>query len=208
MLTIAVLNAKGGCGKTTIATNLAAWFSLQGYRTALGDMDAQRSSRYWLARRPNTAAEIESVKLHKQFREPTKKTSRFVIDGAAAMDRGEVKDVIAQADVILVPILPSTYDQEATRVLLERVADIKRVRKGKRHIAFVANRIRPRTRNAAALETFLAEQPFPTIGRLRDTQIYSNAADSGLSIFETREARAKQYAEEWAGLTAHLEALA
>jgi hypothetical protein len=48
----------------------------------------------------------------------------------------------------------------------------------------------------------LAEQSLPTI---RDTQFYSNAADEGLSVFEFRDKRARQYAEEWSGLTAHLE---
>jgi chromosome partitioning protein len=205
MDTIAVLNAKGGCGKTTIATNLAAWFALHGYRTALGDLDAQRSSRYWLARRPAAAATIEPVKLHKQFRDPPGKTERFLIDCAAAMHRGAIKEVIARADVILVPVLASTYDQAATARLLEHVAGIKRVRKGKRRLAFVANRVRPRTRNARALDDFLGKQQFPTVARLRDTQIYSNAADEGLSLFEWRERRARQYADEWSPLVDYLE---
>lgn len=204
MLTVAVVNAKGGCGKTTIATNLAAWFALQGYRTALGDMDAQRSSRYWLSLRPDSAAAVDAVKLHKRFRDPPKSTTHFVIDSTAAMDRGDVEDVIAYTDVVLIPILPSTYDQHATERMLEHIADIKRVRKGKREVAFIANRIRPRTKNAQALERFLGDQSFPTLARLRDTQIYPNAADHGLSIFESRDKRARDYADEWRDVMAAL----
>jgi len=206
MLTVAVVNAKGGCGKTTVATNLAAWFAGRGHRTALGDMDAQRSSRYWLEQRPDTAAAIDGVKLHKKFRDPPKKTARFVIDAAAAMDRADVEDVIAYADVILIPVLPSTYDEHATERMLEHITAIKRVRKGKRRVAFVANRLRPRTRNTARLEEFLARQSFDTLARLRDTQLYANLSDHGLSIFEAREKRAQGYAREWETLTQRLEA--
>jgi len=208
MLTVAVVNAKGGCGKTTIATNLAAWFARQGHRTALGDMDAQRSSRYWLGQRPATAPAIDTVKLHKKFRDPPDNTARFVIDAAAAMDRDDVADVIAFADVVLIPVLPSTYDQHASQRMLEHIGRIKRVRKGKREVAFVANRLRPRTRNASALERFLKDQPFATLARLRDTQLYPNVADQGLSIFEARDRRARAYADEWRDLTDRLESLA
>ena len=52
MRQIMVLNAKGGSGKSTIATNLASYYALQGYDVVLADCDPQGSSMAWLDARP------------------------------------------------------------------------------------------------------------------------------------------------------------
>lgn len=205
MLTIAVINAKGGCGKTTIATNLAALFALQGRNVAVCDLDAQKSARRWLERRPQQAPRVQRAPLKKNGLQVPDGVTRVVIDGNAAMDKDEAKWAIGRADLIVVPILPSVTDRDATRRLLDRVGDLKRVRRGKRAIAFVANRYRRRTRATADLEAFLQEQSWPVLARLRDTQLYTNAGDTGLSIFELRERRAREYAAEWQALADDLE---
>mgnify|MGYP006280744845 CR=1 FL=1 len=205
MLTVAVLNAKGGCGKTTIATNLAALFALQGRGAALCDLDAQKSARRWLERRPRDAPRIHRAPLKKNGLDVPDGVTRVVIDGNAAMDKDEAKWGIGRADLIVVPILASLTDRDATRRLLDRVARLKRVRRGKRRIVFVANRYRRRTRAATELEGFLAEQEWPVLARLRDTQLYTSAGDAGLSIFELRERRAREYAAEWQPLADDLE---
>ena len=58
---IMVLNAKGGCGKSTIATNLASYYATQDKKVALADYDPQRSSLDWLAKRPADRPVIEGV---------------------------------------------------------------------------------------------------------------------------------------------------
>jgi len=205
MLIIAVLNAKGGCGKTMIATHIAALCAREGKRVALCDLDAQKSARRWLERRPRDAASIERAKLKKDGLRVATGVTRVVIDGAAAMDRAEAKELIARADVIVVPVLPSMADREATETLLERLASLKRLRKGQRALAFVANRYRRGTKAAGALDDFLAQQQWPVVGRLRDTQLYTNAAERGLSVFELRESRARSYAAEWQDLADFLD---
>ena len=54
MRTIAVINAKHGCGKTTVATSLAAMLSFEGHRVALGDTNPLPLAEEWLSRRPMT----------------------------------------------------------------------------------------------------------------------------------------------------------
>ncbi len=58
---IMVMNAKGGCGKSTLATNLASYYADAGYGVALADYDPQRSSLDWLDRRPDTRPKIAAV---------------------------------------------------------------------------------------------------------------------------------------------------
>jgi chromosome partitioning protein len=58
---ILVTNAKGGCGKSTIATSLAAYFASEGYATALVDYDPQASALTWLEERPAEFAPIAGV---------------------------------------------------------------------------------------------------------------------------------------------------
>jgi len=208
MLTIAVMNAKGGCGKTTIATHLAALFALQGRTVALADLDRQRSSRMWLERRPANAPPIERARFRKGEIVTSGRATRLVVDGAAAMERAESKWVIARAGIILIPVLPSAYDQEAATRMLKAIGSIKRVRKRKRSILFVANRHRARTRAATELDEHLAAQDWPVIARLRDSQLYARAADTGLSLFELRERRAREYAADWQELADFLESRA
>ena len=59
---ILVTNAKGGCGKSTIATSLAAYFASEGYATALADFDPQASALSWLEQRPADYAPITPVR--------------------------------------------------------------------------------------------------------------------------------------------------
>src|ERR671911_320527 len=58
MIAVLVANTKGGCGKTTISTHLAAAFATTGRRTALADADRQHSSFQWTRLRPGNAAAI------------------------------------------------------------------------------------------------------------------------------------------------------
>jgi len=89
---ILVANRKGGCGKTTIATNLAAAFAAGGLTTALADVDRQRSGLDWLGLRPATAAPIARLDWHKEITEPPGEVQRLVIDAPAALRMSDVED--------------------------------------------------------------------------------------------------------------------
>ncbi len=200
MQVIAVANIKGGCGKTTVATHLAAHFAGQGLTSVLGDLDPQKSASKWLKRRPDTAAPIQSLQIGKTGFKPPKKTDVVVVDCVAAMGRAVVKDVVQQADVVVVPVLPSAFDEQATRRFVKQLEALKPIRKNKRAVLFIGNRIRTRTRAAQQLEEFLAGLRFPMVAGLRDTQQYVNAAATGLSLFDHKGARVQSYKDEWSPL--------
>ncbi len=209
MLIVAVANTKGGCGKTTVATHLAAHFAIKGLRTGLADLDRQQSARAWLDRRPTEAAPIADVDLDvaagKTPKSLGKRLDRLVVDCPAAMTKDTVKDVVRQAETIVVPVLPSTFDEDGTLRFLKHLMKLKTVRTHRRDVTFVANRVRARTRAADRLEAFLAGLEFPIAARLRDSQMYANAVAGGLTLFESGGVRAQPLRDEWAPLFALLE---
>lgn len=200
MLSVLVGNIKGGCGKTTIATHLASSFAAMGMRTAIADCDRQRSALGWLKRRPEQAAAIAGLDWSKDLGEPPKGLDRLVIDAPAAMHHKDVESLIDIADVVVVPVLPGAFDQDATAHFLKKLSGVKAVRKNKRVVAIVGNRLRPGTKAAEQLDVFFASLGFPVVARLRDSQIYPNLAAQGGSVLEGRDRRARDYAREWVPL--------
>jgi len=203
MMIVAVLNTKGGTGKTTIATHLAAHFANKGYKTGLADLDRQKSSNGWLARRSEALAPITKVDLESD--KPHKTLDRLVVDVPAAMRRSAVADIVDRANVLVIPVLPSAFDEDGTKRLLKHLDTLKTVRKGKRDICFVANRIKLRSRSNDHLETFLKDLPYPVMVRLRDTQNYVNFAADGGSLFDSANVRLADYKKEWQPLLDYLE---
>ena len=100
------------------------------------------------------------------------------------MSRDVVKDVVKRADVIVIPVLPSAFDEDGTRRFIDQLAALKPIRKNKRAVAFIGNRVRLRTKAAERLNHFLEDLGFPTVAMLRDTQLYALAAQEGLAIME------------------------
>lgn len=197
LVSVLVGNVKGGCGKTTIATHLASAFAASGYGTILADCDRQRSSLKWLARRPERSSHIAGLDWSKAVSEAPEQAERLVIDAPAAMRHRDAKELVALADIIVVPVLPSLLDEDATSYFLRKLGEIKAVRRNKRAITLVGNRIRTGTRAAEELERYFAGHEPALLARLRDSQLYPALAQAGTTVFEGGGARARPYAEEW-----------
>ncbi len=138
MMIMAVVNTKGGSGKTTLATHLAAHFARRGLKTGLADLDPQQSANGWLTRRPYTLPAIAAVDLENDNK-PPKGLDRLVADAPAALKRKAVADVVETADVLVIPVLPSIFDEDGTIRFLKHLDTLKAVRKGKRDTQTYAN---------------------------------------------------------------------
>ena len=203
MKTILVASSKGGAGKTTLATNLAAYFALEGKRTVLVDADPQRSSTRWAERR----AELETAVL------PIDGTSkrawrawlpddaeRVVIDAPAGSMADDLEHFLEHVDAIVVPVLPSALDIEATVGFLNTVAKVKRVRKQKLPVGLVLNRAKPWTNASQQALEMLKTWPYPVVTQLRDTQAYVVLVGLGRSLFDYHSAQVREHQADWVPL--------
>jgi len=202
MQTILVANPKGGSGKTTLATSVAGWLAGKRQRVALQDLDPQRSSAEWLARRPALFPPIVAVEPDAKSRELKEdRVQWLVVDTPAGLHGDDLRDAVRRADVMLVPLTPSAFDMAATQHFLAAIHDFKAVRKGTLALGIVAMRVDARTRSAADLDAFLADFDFPIVGHLRDTQVYIHCARDGASVFDLPRSRGEQDWEQWKPLT-------
>jgi chromosome partitioning protein len=197
MIRVLVTHIKGGCGKTTIASNLAAAFASGGLKTALADVDRQHSALDWLALRPAAAPPIEPLDWRKATDGPGNGVARLVIDAPANLRMKEVDALIREADVVVVPVLPSLFDERSTRRFLSKLEELKPIAKGRKGVVVVANRVRARSRAVQRLDAFLAEIDAVPAARLADRSIYGEMAAMGLSVFDLKGKSAQEVHDEW-----------
>lgn len=203
---IIVLNPKGGCGKSTIATNLASYFASTGRKVALVDYDPQRSSLDWLERRPASRTPIKGIPgFKKGMKNVPHDADVAVIDAPARSHGKELTNLLNHAETILVPVLPSTIDMQATSKFITEVMATPRLKKKKAKIAVLANRVRDNTIIFDELDAFLRDLNVPYIATLREAQNYIRAYTRGLGIHELPQYLAWPDLEEWGPLTDWLE---
>ncbi len=200
MFSVLVTNPKGGSGKTTVATNLAAAFAAAGHRSWLADVDRQRSSLGWLSRRPAMAHPINGLDWVKALGKPPAKQGVLVIDAPAAIKSGKTDALVAIADVVVVPVLPSVFDQDTTATFLKRLDDLKPIRKNKKSVAVLRNRVRRNSRAAARLDLFMIGTGRQDLGVLPDRALYPELASQGLGIFDLGTKQGVTLQQDWQAL--------
>lgn len=200
MHSVLVASSKGGCGKSTIATQLAAWASVSGKRTVLVDLDPQRSSLHWCERRAQAEAAAvlglpgEDGRWQRRLPEDTE---WLVFDAPAGSQPATLKSVIERIDTLLVPVLPSAFDLEATAGFLDALSSHRRMADGSLQVGLVANRLRMNTQASQRAVAQLAEWPWPLRAELRDSQSYVLLAALGKSLFDYDNEAVRAQAEPW-----------
>jgi chromosome partitioning protein len=192
MNTTLVINAKGGVGKTTITTNLASYFAARDITTTIADFDPQGSSLNWLAQRSSEARKIYGADLSTRIgaglasgkRIIPRDTRQLIIDAPAGPSRLLLQDLLARAQSILIPVAPSAIDVHATANFIKELLLVGHVRFRAIRVAVVANRVRNSKPVYAPLERFVASLGITFLGRVTDSDLYVEAAESGIGVFE------------------------
>ena len=197
MRAIMVLNTKGGCGKTTLATNLASYHVRQGHSVILADFDPQGSSSEWLDARPEDRPRIQGVKAWKDPVRAPEKPDCLVIDAPAGVHGRELTHLVRHAHHILIPVLPSPIDIRAAAHFIAELLLTRQAMGSAATVAVIANRVREHTLIYKDLERFLGSLEIPFIATLRETQNYIRAAKQGLGIFELPFAQVAEDLVEW-----------
>ena len=186
MHVIAVLNQKGGSGKTTIATHLARALQLDGDGVLLVDSDPQGSARDWAAVRedqPVTVVGIDRPTIERDLKQIARKD--FVVVDGAPQAADLAVSAIKAADFVLIPVQPSPYDIWATADLVELVKQRIEVTDGRLQAAFVVSRAIKGTKIGAEVVEALADYGLPVLeSRITQRVSYPGTAAAGTTVLD------------------------
>ncbi len=198
MLTILVINSKGGSGKTTLTTNLASYYASRKLKTALMDYDPQGSSMQWLRARPDRMEKIHGANAAPPKGATIQRSSQvwipadtevMIIDAPAGVKGLLLQELVRRTNFIVIPVAPSPIDIRSTADFVKELFLFGGARASKAKIAVVANRVRSSSSSVyASLERFLNSLKLPFLTNIRDSEVYLDAAEKGLGVFEMDEA--------------------
>lgn len=187
MRVIAVLNQKGGSGKTTIATHLARALQLDGNDVVLIDSDPQGSARDWAAVRedqPLSVVGIDRPTIERDLKSLGHKD--FVVIDGAPQAADLAVSAIKAAHMILIPVQPSPYDIWATADLVDLVKQRIEVMEGKLKAAFIVSRAIKGTRIGSEVTHALNEYGLPVLdARITQRVSYPSTAAIGNTVLDS-----------------------
>lgn len=183
---IAVLNQKGGSGKTTIATNLAHALQRDEYKVLLVDSDPQGSTRDWNEANGGSIIPVVGLDretLAKDLQAISHGYDWIVIDGAPQIAKLSAA-AVKTADLVLIPVQPSPYDIWACADLVDIIAARREVTEGKPKAVFVISRAIKNTKLSTEITNALEDYNLPVL-KVGTTQrvAYPTTAAEGLTVF-------------------------
>ncbi len=227
MRKIMLLNAKGGCGKSTLATNLASYYAAQGKSVVIADFDRQGSSMEWLEARPQDRPPIRGIAAWRDPVRVPRSTDYVIMDVPAGAHGADLTALVRRAQTVIVPVLPSPTDIRAAAHFIHEALLVGKIVRDETRLAVVANRVRENTsiQNTMEnvlnrmnisystlntqiyhnLERFLSRLRIPFIATLRESQNYLVADARGLGIFDLNRSQVARDAEQWEPLLKWLE---
>lgn len=202
---VVILNPKGGCGKSTLATNLAAFYAQQGKTPTIMDFDPQGSAITWLKRRSGSLPTIHGIAAYKKTVQTTRSwqlrvpddTVNVIVDSPAGIGHDDLREITRDSTKILIPVLPSSIDIDAVSHFIADLQLIAKAGSNNRKLAVVANRTRKNSKSLARLMRFLESLDIPIIAVLRDSQSFVESAEEGIGLHEMQSSRVRPDLEQF-----------
>jgi chromosome partitioning protein len=193
---IAIANTKGGCCKTTTAVNLLAELHRRKIKTALIDADAQATAYKWCTRREKRKGQFlychDTEKVYRTATDPWPRQN--VIIDAGGWDSPQMREAMAAADIMIIPMQPSQPDLEALESLTTIIAEAKRSINPALRPAILLTRTptSPQNRETADARAALADFGLIPVLRsqIRDRPLYRHLFADGLAVADTTAAKA------------------
>lgn len=195
MPVVAIVNQKGGTGKTTLSINLASAFA-ELYPTLLMDADPQGSALDWADSRATPqmnldACGVEPARLLQDVRSLSPRYGWIIIDGPPGIGRVSA-DAVRAADIVLIPSKPSPFDVWAASDIVEAVKARQETTGGIPKGYFVITMARPRTLLVGQVNAALAEYELPILeSRTTERVVYPMTAIEGKSVLDGRDRTAQ-----------------
>lgn len=182
---IALLNQKGGVGKTTLATHIAGELAIQGSSVILLDADPQGSALDWTQRRSQnslprlfSAVGLARETLHQEAPELARRCDHIVIDGPPRI-AALARSALLAADLVLIPVQPSPYDVWASAEMVSLIREAQVFRPALR-AAFVINRRVSTTVIGREARNALIDQPLPSLlSEVRQRIVFADSVARG-----------------------------
>jgi chromosome partitioning protein len=198
-------NLKGGCGKTTAAVTLAVALGSRTREVCLVDADRQGSASAWFDRR--LAAGLpgpELVRIGKlgRLRRLEASSGTIIVDCRAGLAGEDLAEHLCEGDCVLVPVLPSILDVDASLAFLAALRSEKKVARGRVTVLPFLNRVRPHSRAAQRVREILHREGWSCQAEIRESSAYALAAFLGKTLFDYRAAAAVELQRDWEPLRA------
>lgn len=206
MAVVVVISRKGGCGKSTLATHIAAYLACQGMPVTLGDLDPQQSACTWLGRRPSSAPAIAAWSADaKALVRPPASAANLVIDTPGGLQGFALSKMVMWADAVVIPVCASAFDRESSAQCWAELRAHPRVKSGRCQVACMGVRLDSRTDAQQVTRDWAAAQGLQWLGWLRSAQVYVRAVENGLSIFDMPLKPTAADRSQWSPLLAWLQ---
>lgn len=195
MPVIAIVNQKGGTGKTTLSINLA-WAFAESAQVLLLDADPQGSALDWFDSQKQhlqnlTVQPAEPSRVVQDVRNLAPDYQWIIIDGPPGISKTSA-DAVRAADIVLIPAKASPFDVWAASDIVAAVQARQKTSKGTPKASFVITMSRPRTRLSRQIDSALTEYGLPALqARTTERVSYPQAAIEGSSVLEGRDQTAR-----------------